>query len=146
MNATSPAKRGPLARAFRWARELRALPPGKRFVTLHDRHTHGPRHLLGRILGVTAGIGLIIFGIIELVIPGPGILVILLGGALLAREFHSVACWMDSAELKCRAAGHACANAWRGASNLARAAVVTLAAAGLGATAWLVVMLVLPRR
>jgi hypothetical protein len=93
---------GLIARSKRWGRELAALPPGERFLSLHDRRAQRAESLWRRVAGVSAGILLIAAGLFQLVVPGPGILVMILGAALLAREFASVARWMDSAELWCR--------------------------------------------
>lgn len=43
-----------------------------------------------------------IVGVALLVLPGPGIPPLLLGGALLAGESLTVARWLDSVELKIR--------------------------------------------
>ncbi|HEY5889848.1 MAG TPA: PGPGW domain-containing protein [Acidimicrobiia bacterium] len=51
---------------------------------------------MARIARITAGFGLIIVGILLLVVPGPGVLTILGGIALLANEFpwaRSIADW-----------------------------------------------------
>lgn len=123
---------------------MRALPPGERFETLHERHTAGDHSVAKRAVGVIAGVGLILFGILELVIPGPGLLFIVIGGALLAREFRAIAVVMDDAELRLRALAKWIKAAWRGASTAAKAAVVGFAAAGIGAAAWIVLLLVRP--
>jgi hypothetical protein len=144
VNSSSKKKPGMIARFKEWANEIRALPPGERFETLHERHIESDHGVAKRAVGVVAGCGLILFGILELVIPGPGILFIVVGGALLAREFRVVAVAMDDGELRLRAAAKWLKAAWRGASTAVKAAVVGLAAAGVGAAAWLVVLLVRP--
>lgn len=130
-----------MARLKRWGHDVRALPPGSRFETLHQRHTEGNHSAAMRCIGVVAGVGLVLFGIVELVVPGPGLLFIAVGAALLGREFHFMAVALDKLELRIRAMLKWLTAAWRGASTLVKAAVVGFAAAGVGAAAWLVVVL-----
>jgi hypothetical protein len=144
VSSSSTRKSGPIARLKKWGHEVRALPPGSRFETLHERHTEGKHGVAMRCVGVVAGVGLVLVGLVQLVVPGPGMLFIVLGAALLAREFHVIAVAMDTAELRIRAIVKWIVAAWRGASTLAKAAVVGFAAAGVGAAAWIVVLLVRP--
>jgi hypothetical protein len=111
---------------------------------LHERHTERSHSFAWRCGGVIAGVALVLVGLLQLVMPGPGVLFIAVGGALLAREFHFVAVAMDSAEVRIRAIVKTVVAAWHGASTAAKAAVVAFAAAGVGAAAWLVVLLVRP--
>src|SRR5262245_39269217 len=103
-NALHDVQTGPVARARRWMRDIRALPQGTRFVTMYEHHAAAKRGRLRQAAGVVAGLALIALGALQLVIPGPGLLVIALGAALLAREFLVVARWMDRAEVRIRAA------------------------------------------
>jgi hypothetical protein len=128
----------------KWAHEVRALPPGSRFETLHERHTEGQHSFALRFWCVIGGVALVLAGVLQLVMPGPGILFIAVGGALLAREFHVIAVALDSAEVRIRAMVKWLLEGWHGASTAAKAVAVGFAAAGVGAAAWLVVLLVRP--
>jgi uncharacterized membrane protein HdeD (DUF308 family) len=75
-------------------------PPGRRFQELYERRA--PRSILkrwGRLLG---GVLLCLAGLVMLVAPGPGILILLIGGALMAQESVAVARVLDRAELRIR--------------------------------------------
>lgn len=61
----------------------------------------GPLHLTKRLVKIGGGFVLIVAGIAMLVLPGPGIVAIGLGLALLAPEFTWARCLLD--HLKARA-------------------------------------------
>jgi membrane protein DedA with SNARE-associated domain len=74
--------------------------PGRRFQELYERRA--PCSVLkrwGRLLG---GGLLCLAGLVMLVAPGPGILILLIGGALVAQESIAVARLLDRAELRIR--------------------------------------------
>ena len=74
-------------------RDLEGGTAGERFKQYHQRHIRGPTWQ--RILRFVGGIAIIAIGLVELAVPGPGILVIEVGGALLARESSAVAGFLD---------------------------------------------------
>ena len=87
-------------------RELQQGRPGRRFQSRYER-TRKARYRSGagqRVLLVVLAFVLIAVGVILLVIPGPGIPFLLLGGGMLATESQSVARFMDWGEVKGRSA------------------------------------------
>ena len=94
-----------------------------------------------RIGLIVAGVVLIAGGVILLAIPGPGLLVIAFGGALIAQQFLFVARMFDALELLMRRLHRKALAFWKKASTAVRAAVVcsaALVAAGAAYIAWLV--------
>jgi hypothetical protein len=83
-------------------RQFKRYPPGQRFRRLHDRRLESPR---GRILCavyLAGGLTLVAIGLIMLVAPGPGTLVLAAGVAILVQESLLVARVLDWAELRVR--------------------------------------------
>lgn len=74
--------------------------PGRRFVEEHDRIEHSTP---ARIAVAGLGILLIAGGIVMLFIPGPGLVAILFGLALIATTWRRLAAWMDLGEVRVRA-------------------------------------------
>lgn len=86
----------------RWQR-FAAVPPGQRFREhFNRRQASKPSALHKRILAMGAGILIMGLGLIMLIAPGPGILVLLLGATLIAQESLSAARFMDWADLRLR--------------------------------------------
>jgi putative transmembrane protein PGPGW len=67
-------------------RLFRADPPGQRFVLRHARHRHRNRTRWHRASVMTLGVVAMLVGTAMLVLPGPGLLVILLGAFLVGEE------------------------------------------------------------
>jgi hypothetical protein len=86
-----------LTRAWRTFRDG---VPGHRFVDEHDRVEHSMPARIG-----VAGLGIVLIagGIVMLFIPGPGILAILFGVALVATTWRRLAALMDLGEVRIRA-------------------------------------------
>jgi hypothetical protein len=83
-------------------RSFASLAPGTRFHTSYVNHQRA-RHSKGNRLAVMAGgLFLILAGVIALVAPGPGILMIGLGIALIARESERLSRAMDRLEMSLR--------------------------------------------
>ena len=92
-----------------------------------------------RVVSVVLGLVLVVGGAILLVIPGPGLLVIAFGGALIGQEFRWAAVALDWTEVGLRKAAHFGVRFWNSASIAVRALVVSVAgglAAGAGYLAW----------
>ena len=125
-----------------WKREWQAFekaPAGQRFVRRYESRKREKRGRWKRLAKITLGMGLIVAGAIMLVIPGPGILVIGLGGALIAQEFRWAAAVMDWAEVRLRKVGRFAERFWKNASFALRTAVVlgtVILAGGAGYLAW----------
>lgn len=84
--------------------EWRALShsrPGKRFQTRYEKKQRGGRSR-GRTLKLAAAIALIAVGIVLLVIPGPGSVLMVVGAAMLAEESARVARALDAGEMRVR--------------------------------------------
>ena len=75
-------------------------PPGRRFQELHERRA--PCSALKRWGRLVGGVLLCLAGLVMLVAPGPGILILLIGGGLMAQESVAVARFLDSAEVGIR--------------------------------------------
>jgi hypothetical protein len=84
-----------------WKR-LAAGRPGSRFQDLQRRHRRGRRGPWVRIGTLAAGLVIMAAGVVALPAPGPGMLIIALGGALAARESAAVARVLDWIELRGR--------------------------------------------
>jgi uncharacterized protein (TIGR02611 family) len=111
-----------------WHR-LKEADPGHRFQAEYEHHRETRRGRLGRVLSVGAGVLIVAVGIVGLPAPGPGFLVIALGGALLARESRSVARVMDWGEVRLRRLLHWALSRWKRAAPPAKALLVVV---GLG--------------
>jgi hypothetical protein len=85
---------------------FRRSSPGKRFQDRYwrNRTAAQSRSLLSRFGLFALGAFSILFGLILFFIPGPGVLFVALGGALVAKESLNAARVFDWIELKCRAA------------------------------------------
>jgi hypothetical protein len=117
----------------KWKRSWKAFrnaPPGKRFLARHQtREDSGSP--AGRVAAVALGLVLILVGAVLLVIPGPGLIVIAFGAALVAQEFLWMAKALDRLELGLRRWYRAGRRFWKSASTAARAALAAGAALGV---------------
>lgn len=90
-------------------RQFKQDDPGDRFLNAHEHwkeHSNGP---VATILIVAAGAVLIVGGLLLGLIPGvPGIVLGLLGFALIATRFRRMAIWLDWSEVKLRSAWQKC--------------------------------------
>ena len=89
-----------------------------------------------RIALLIVGILLIAGGVILLFIPGPGLLLIAFGGALVAQQSLWMAKLLDEIELVARRMARLAARFWKASSIPVRALVVLAAAAGSAAAAY----------
>jgi hypothetical protein len=88
--------------------------PGKRVQERHKRKSKATseKASLRRFLRPAAGILLIIVGIVLLILPGPGLPFVFLGGFLLAERFLAIAKLMDWLELRIRSVCGSCQKCW----------------------------------
>lgn len=119
-------------------RELRAGKPGRRFQD-HYRHEKeesrtGGRG--GRLWRLGLGILLVGVGLVLLLIPGPGLPFVFLGGGLLAAESLVVARIMDWLELRVRGVLRWAKVRWRRLPGWGKIAVSLMAAAFSAASMW----------
>jgi hypothetical protein len=93
-------------------RELASGSPGERFQSrYHHKMRSGRKGSRVPLLG--AGIALILAGIVLLVVPGPGSLLILVGAAFLAEESLVVSRLLDRIEVQLRKLIAAATSGWR---------------------------------
>ena len=125
-----------------WKREWKAFekaPAGQRFVRRYQSRKRETGSRWKRVVTIALGLGLILAGVILLVIPGPGLLVVAFGGALIAQEFRWAAVALDWAEVRLRKVFRVAERLWKSASLALRAAVVlgaAILAGGAGYLAW----------
>jgi hypothetical protein len=85
----------------RW-RRLKSGQPGARFQRQYRENRESRKSGLQRWGADAAGAGLSLVGILLLFIPGPGLLFIAAGGAVLARESQLLARALDWSEVRGR--------------------------------------------
>lgn len=77
--------------------------PGRRFLHLYSKVNHSiNENIFIRIILFALGLGFVLIGIVLLFIPGPGILTILVGAALLCVISKKIAFFFDKLEKKIR--------------------------------------------
>lgn len=81
---------------------LKSFEPGSRFQRQYKEHKKEKSSASMRPLLFVAGLAMIAVGLVGLVVPGPGLVGIAIGLALLARESLFIAKGMDRAEVKGR--------------------------------------------
>ena len=111
--------------------------PGKRFVHQHERMQKEGRGLFVAMLAL--GIALLVGGVILLFIPGPGLLLIVFGLALVAGVSETLAKLLDRAEPPLRRVAARAQAWWKRASWPARLAVVIPALAVAAGATWFVI-------
>jgi len=80
-----------------WNR-FRATPAGTRFQSRHRRR-ESRSGLVRKVLVIAAGAVLIALGLVMVLLPGPGLLSMLVGAALIAEESSVAARGFDRADL-----------------------------------------------
>jgi len=119
----------------RW-HELAEEPAGRRFQN-RFRRKQKEGHGSLRIVGMIVGILFIAGGIVLLVIPGPGTVLLIIGAAFLAETSEVSARVLDRLELKLRTFGEWALDRWRRTGMIARSALVISTVAVAGTAAWL---------
>ena len=109
-------------------RELKHGEPGKRFTAHYQRRHQSGSSPLRKALFIGAGAVIVAAGIFFLPAPGPGFVIIFLGGGLIAQESKAAARVLDWCELKLRTVADRALGVWQRASMPTRAAI---AVAGL---------------
>lgn len=97
------------ARSFQdgW-RLLCSGEPGNRFRRLHELREQHRQNVELSSIWMLVGLIMLCLGIILLVFPGPGFLVMAAGAILVARESRPAACFFDRCELYCREVAQRC--------------------------------------
>ncbi|HEY9547283.1 MAG TPA: PGPGW domain-containing protein [Solimonas sp.] len=80
-----------------WNR-LKRAPPGERFSRYHEHRQQQRRHAWLRPLWLIVGTLVIIIGVILMPAPGPGMLIVVAGAAIVAGESATVARLLDRGE------------------------------------------------
>jgi hypothetical protein len=93
--------------------DLRRGKPGSRFQDQYDRNQQDQKGPIGRVFRIIAGMALIPVGLFFLAVPGPGLLIVVIGAVLVARELGFAARLLDTLELRAR-------SAWRWAQRRRR--------------------------
>jgi hypothetical protein len=90
--------------------QLRADPPGERFHNHYERarKTSRARRLVQLVLGIV----LIAAGVVLCFIPGPGLLVMVFGFALISSQSRSIARMLDRIETALRRFGRRLKRRW----------------------------------
>jgi hypothetical protein len=94
-------------------REFKAYPPGTRFEERYRRRHSQERSLREKALGMFGGLAVSGVGALMLFVPGPGLLVLLVGLVLIAQESRAMACALDWLELRARAMYQRARRLWR---------------------------------
>ena len=83
-------------------RQFKSAKPGTRFTRQYESNQEERKHKWTRPAMIALGALIILVGIVALPAPGPGMLVIAAGAALLARESRWIAERLDAAEVSLR--------------------------------------------
>lgn len=126
-------------------RQLREDEPGERFQEHFRRRREGGRSAIRRWLYLGGGTVIVLAGIFFLPAPGPGFVIIFLGGGLLAQESLAAAKALDWTELRLRAVASWGLRIWKRSSTPVRGVIVIVALAVAGATAYGAYMLTFGR-
>lgn len=119
--------------------DLKRGRPGHRFQDHYRRRHDAGANKLRKVLYIGAGALIVAAGIFFLPAPGPGFLIVFLGGGVMAQESRTAARVLDWLELRIRAVTEWALRFWRRASLPARAALAFLAlgiAGGAGFAAY----------
>ena len=84
-----------------WGR-FRNAKPGTRFRRQYEENQQERKHRWFRPAMIALGVVVILVGLVALPAPGPGILIVAAGAALLARESRWIAEKLDGVEVKVR--------------------------------------------
>ena len=117
-------------------RTFRNAKAGQRFEKLHDARSESPPPIVFYAIGAVLLAG----GVVAALHPGPGLLLIAFGGALIARQSAWLARRLDRLELRLRRLGRKARTGWRRSPVAVRGALVTAAAivaAGAGYAGYL---------
>lgn len=114
-------------------RRLRAGTPGRRFQQQHSRRQESGRSPLKKALFVVVGLLLMAVGIFLLFVPGPGLVVLLLGALMVAQQSLLAARALDWAEVRALKLLDPSLRVWRRSSRALKILVVVFALVVAGA-------------
>lgn len=81
---------------------FKSAKPGTRFTRQFESSQRERGSKWTRLAIIALGIGVVVVGLVALPAPGPGILIVAAGAALLARESRWIAEKLDVVEVKAR--------------------------------------------
>ena len=116
--------------------DLAAARPGHRFQN-HYRREHQKRAGSRRPWKLIVGITLIFVGMVLMVLPGPGVVFLALGGAFLAGESQVAARGLDTMELYARRLFSTIMKQWRRSSSLAKVFATLVLVTIVATSVWL---------
>ena len=122
-----------MGRIRQHSREFEISRPGRRFIERYERRQRSGRNTR-KVLKIAIGCLLLLLGILLLGMPGPGLLVLLLGAGLVAEQSYVAARALDKAEVRTRRLGASALRLWRRRPLLAK---IVLLAAGTAAVVML---------
>lgn len=126
-------------------RQLKAGRPGHRFQAQYEAQQRSHRPAWARPVWMAAGTVVMAVGVVALPAPGPGVLVIAFGAALLARESLIAARILDWIELRLREAWAWLTDAWEMAPWPVKVLTVLVCGGTAVALGWLVAVWFLSR-
>lgn len=124
---------------------LREGKPGRRFQDHYQERQQTRRGWLRRWLFLGGGTLVILAGLFFLPAPGPGFVIIFLGGGLVAQESLVAARALDWTELRLRKVASALHRIWRSCSTPLKVLIVVVGAALAGAAAYVAYLLLFAR-
>ena len=110
--------------------------PGKRFQARYRQRRDMRASALWTPLYVIVGSALFVLGLTMLVAPGPGLIVLFVGAALVAQESLVVARGLDRTEVGIRRAANAALRWWKGASAITKTVLVVITGCALAGAGW----------
>lgn len=124
-------------------RQLKAGRPGTRFQSHQEAQQKSNRPAWVRPVRIAAGTVMLAVGLVALPAPGPGILVIALGAAVIAGESRLAARALDWGECRLREAWTWAGNAWETAPWPVKLLTALLGTALAIAVGWLTAVYIL---
>jgi uncharacterized protein (TIGR02611 family) len=108
--------------------ELKSSRPGRRFQERYERRKkeHRGSFHWGRWLNIIGGTLVVLMGVFMLAVPGPGMLVAVVGLSLLGSEFLTLARFLDWSEVKLRKMFAWGCRWWKEAGWAARTSLILL--------------------
>ena len=119
-------------------RELKKGAPGNRFRQRCERarRARKDKSAIRRFVVPVVGVLLLAVGVAFCILPGPGLPLVAIGGAMLAQQSMTVATALDWLELTSRYLFNRGTKWWRNASLVAKNVVIVLAAAAMSAVGY----------
>lgn len=117
-------------------REVMKAKPGTRFQARYEARKKDRASPLWKPLYVLIGTALLLVGLAMLAAPGPGLIVLFIGAAMLGQESLLVARALDRLEVKVRPLVNWALKAWKRASAVARTAIVIVAGSAAAGAGW----------